>query len=212
MRQTTKPRTAARGEARERLTAARIHEVALALADANGLDGLSMRRLAAALRVDPMSIYHHVPDKQALLQGVFQRVLEELPVPRAGGAPWQQVLRRLAKRFYAVARRHPFVMPALLASPWATPREREIQAAIDRVLAQAGFEAQDRLRIGRAIHVFASGLAGVAAHGPGGRPLYSPGAVASGRSRGAGAATDPDHGFGIDLMIAGIEALATGAR
>ena len=199
--------------ARVPLTPARIHDAALELADAQGLEALSMRRLATALGVDPMSIYHHVPGKQALLHGVFQRVLQELPIPRAAGLSWQDVLRTLARRFHALARRHPRVVPALFASPFSTPREREIHGAIDAALVRAGFGSEDRIRLAQAIYTFAGGLAGVAAHGPGGRPLFG-GSSTSPASRAGGDASrarpDPaaDLDFSIELMIAGIEAVA----
>lgn len=167
------------------LSPARIHEAALALIDEHGIEGLSMRRLAAALGVDPMSIYHHVPGKQALLQGVFQAVLQELVIPRRGAGGWQAVLRQLAGRFHALARRHPRVVRALLASSQPTAREREIHAAIDACLAEAGFEVEDRIRLAWSIYTYATGLAGVSAREPA-----------------------ADLEFGIDLMIAGIETLA----
>lgn len=171
------------------LTPARIHEAALALIDAHGIEGLSMRRLAAALGVDPMSIYHHVPGKQALLQGVFQAVLEELAIPRRGAGRWQSVLRQLARRFHALARRHPRVVRALLSSAQATAREREIHAVIDACLAEAGFEVDDRTRLAWSIYTYATGLAGVSAREPA-----------------------ADLEFSIDLMIAGIETLAARRR
>ncbi|HWS74963.1 MAG TPA: TetR family transcriptional regulator [Quisquiliibacterium sp.] len=171
--------------ARAPLSAGRIHAAALALIDEHGTEGLTMRRLAAVLGVDPMSIYHHVPGKQALLQGVYQAVLEELAIPRRGSGGWQAVLRELARRFLALARRHPRVVPALLASPQRTAREREIHAAIDTCLVEAGFGVEDRFRLARAIYTYATGLAGVAAREPA-----------------------AELEFSIDLMIAGIETLA----
>ena len=171
--------------ARTPLSPARIHEAALALIDEHGIEALSMRRLAAALGVDPMSIYHHVPGKQALLQGVFQAVLEELAIPRRGEGGWQAVLRQLARRFHALSRRHPRVVPALLASSQPTAREREIHAAIDACLAEAGFDVDDRIRLAWSIYTYATGLAGVSAREPA-----------------------ADLEFSIDLMVAGIETLA----
>lgn len=171
--------------ARTPLSPERIHEAALALIDEHGIEALSMRRLAAVLGVDPMSIYHHVPGKQALLEGVFQAVLQELAIPRRGAGGWQAVLRQLARRFHALARRHPRVVPALLASPQRTPREREIHAAIDACLAEAGFEVEDRIRLAWSIYTYATGLAGVSAREP---------------------SADPE--FSIELMIAGLESLA----
>ena len=61
---------------REPLTAERIYQAALDLMQETGVEDLSMRKLASALGVDAMSIYHHVENKQALLLGVFQTVLE----------------------------------------------------------------------------------------------------------------------------------------
>jgi len=196
--------------ARQPLSPDRIRAAALELVDASGVEALSMRRLASALGVDPMSIYHHVPNKQALLQAVYERVLEELPVPRATQGGWQHALRDLARRFYRLARRHPQVMPSLIASPYGTQREREIHAAIDRLLESEGFPAVERGRIVGAIYTYATGLAGLAAHGLGSRPLYDPRAgrapaqQATQRSRGA----EEDVDFSIGLMIAGIESLA----
>jgi AcrR family transcriptional regulator len=213
MRKTARHRPSPGPEPRAPLTADRIHAAALALVDEAGVEALSMRKLATALGVDPMSIYHHVPGKQALLHGVFQRVLRELPIPRAAGLSWQDVLRTLARRFAALARRHPRLMPALLASPFSTPREREIHGAIDAALARAGFGVDDRRRLAQAIYTFASGLAGVAANGPGGRPVFD-GSGARRAPRAGGdaprARTDPaaDLEFSVELMIAGIEALA----
>jgi AcrR family transcriptional regulator len=198
------------GTERAPLSAERIHAAALELADEVGIEALSMRRLAAGLGVDPMSIYHHVPNKQALLQAVYQRVLEELPIPRMGAGGWQSALRELARRFHALARRHPRVVPALLASRYGTPREREVYAAIDRVLERAGFDPGERLRLARAIFTYATGLAGVAAAGLGLRPLYQPAAARGADTvpQHAGAESAADLEFSIDLMIAGIESLA----
>ena len=213
MRQTARPKMLAGRESRAPLTPDRIHAAALALVDEAGVESLSMRKLATVLGVDPMSIYHHVPGKQVLLHGVFQRVLQELPIPRATGLSWQDVLRTLARRFAALARRHPRVVPALFASPFSTPREREIHAAIDAALVRAGFGSEERIRLAQTIYTFASGLAGVAAHGPGGRPLLDDSGTRRGPRAGRDAPrarTDPaaDLEFSIELMIAGIEALA----
>ncbi len=77
------------------------------------------------------------------------------------------------------------MVPALLASPQRTAREREIHAAIDTCLVEAGFGVEDRFRLARAIYTYATGLAGVAARDPA-----------------------AELEFSIDLMIAGIETLA----
>ena len=60
----------------------RVVETALALVDRDGLDRLSMRRLGAELGVDPMAVYHYIPNKAALLDGLTEAVMNELGIAR----------------------------------------------------------------------------------------------------------------------------------
>ena len=62
-------------ERREPLSRDRIVEAAMAAADRDGLDGLSMRRLGQQLGVDPMALYRHVRDKEDLLAGIREAVI-----------------------------------------------------------------------------------------------------------------------------------------
>ncbi len=186
---------------REPLDPRRIHQAALEFVDAHGVEELSMRKLAATLGVDAMAIYHHVPGKQALLQGVYQVVLEELPLEEQADARWQDVLRALGMRFYRLARRHPKVFPHLLSSPYGTPRDLEIYAFIQQALRRTGLDDQDRLYATKALYTFAIGLASAAPTGLSLRPLYGeecqlPKACAS---------SEEEVAFGIDLLLAGIE-------
>lgn len=71
-----------------------------------------MRRLGAALRVEAMSLYKHVPGKAALLDLVVERVLAELAPPPADTA-WDERLRHVANAFRGLALRHPHVFPLL---------------------------------------------------------------------------------------------------
>ena len=66
---------------------------AVALADAEGLSALSMRALAGRLGVEAMSLYHHVPNKEALLDAMVDVVFGEFHSPVAAG-PWREELRR----------------------------------------------------------------------------------------------------------------------
>lgn len=83
---------------------------ALELIDADGVDALTMRRLAAALDANPMSLYHHVPNKDAVLRGVTERVGSQFRTPEREDAPWQDRLRQLALDFRTLAHRHPKLM------------------------------------------------------------------------------------------------------
>ena len=64
-----------------------VVRTSLAIADAEGLDGLTMRRLASELDVTPMAIYHHVKNKEQLLDLVVDESLKELPAVD-NDAPW----------------------------------------------------------------------------------------------------------------------------
>lgn len=79
------------------LTAAQVLAAARAILDADGLEGLSMRRVAAALDVQPGALYHHVPDKQTLLAGVADQILAEVDEPlgvwRTAAEAWTASLR-----------------------------------------------------------------------------------------------------------------------
>jgi AcrR family transcriptional regulator len=62
-----------------------ILDAALALVDREGIDALTVRRLASELGVGMMSLYYHVADKDALLEGVAERVLSDVEIPTSGG-------------------------------------------------------------------------------------------------------------------------------
>jgi AcrR family transcriptional regulator len=87
------------------LTRERIVDTAVALADADGLAGLSMRALARELGVEAMSLYHHVPNKDALLDAMVDVVFAEFhdPVP---GAAWREELRRRSLTGREAMKRH----------------------------------------------------------------------------------------------------------
>jgi AcrR family transcriptional regulator len=93
---------------------------ALEIIDADGADGLSMRRLARALDRDPMILYRHAPNKAALLDGVAETVLAQLTVDSAD-PDWATQLRTVARGYRRLALAHPKVVPLLVTRPLATP-------------------------------------------------------------------------------------------
>jgi AcrR family transcriptional regulator len=114
----------------ERLSRERIVAEAIALADRDGIDGLSMRRLAAALEVDPMSLYHHLRDKEALLDAVGDALVAQIEVPEPQGE-WPDQLRALILAARATMLRHPWSARVLDSRDQAGPAT---VAYIDRVL------------------------------------------------------------------------------
>jgi AcrR family transcriptional regulator len=91
----------------------RIVATAIAVADAEGLDGLSMRRVAAELGAGPMSLYRHVADKDDLLLRMMDAALREARLPAVAPPGWRPRLEVAARSLWAAFRRHPWLAPAL---------------------------------------------------------------------------------------------------
>jgi AcrR family transcriptional regulator len=135
---------------------------ALEIIDREGVDGLSMRRLARAVDRDPMMLYRHAPNKASLLDGVAETVLAQLRVNSAD-PDWAGQLRTVARGYRQLALAHPHVVPLLVTRPLATPlalRPRGTLRPLEDVLAlltRAGFSGPDALHIYRALFGFLHG-------------------------------------------------------
>jgi AcrR family transcriptional regulator len=125
---------------RETLTPARIVELALEIVDREGLEALNMRRLAAQAGVKPMSLYHHFPSKDAILDAVGEELAATaLSEPRAGGA-WQDRVRLLFAQLHGVVRRHPRALPLISRAVVRTPSGRRWMEELMQTLLAAGFD------------------------------------------------------------------------
>ena len=113
---------------RPALTREQVLAAALKIVDEGGVDALSMRRLGQALDRNPMVIYRHAADKDALLDGIVERVVSELVVHREPDSDregdWEAALRRTAHAFRRVALAHPNVVPLLVTRPLSNPLAR----------------------------------------------------------------------------------------
>jgi AcrR family transcriptional regulator len=153
---------AANGSGSGKITREMVLAAALEIIDADGADGLSMRRLARALGRDPMILYRHAPNKAALLDGVAETVLAQLTVDPAD-PDWAAQLRAVARHYRALALAHPHVVPLLVTRPLATPlalRPKGTLRPLEDVLAlltRAGFSGPDALHIYRALFGFLHG-------------------------------------------------------
>ncbi|NNH72359.1 TetR/AcrR family transcriptional regulator [Nocardia uniformis] len=97
----------------QRLTMVAIVRAAVDLADREGLDGLSMRRLATDLGVATTSLYRHFPDRDALLAEMAELALAETPPPPADLTGWRTRLSYEAHGEWQLYRRHPWMLPVL---------------------------------------------------------------------------------------------------
>src|SRR5262249_22635960 len=97
------------GARRARLTREQIATVALALADAEGVEALSMRRVAAELGVGTMTLYYYVETKDELLALMNDSMMGEILVPDDElPTEWRPALEAIAQRSRAAFRRHPW--------------------------------------------------------------------------------------------------------
>jgi AcrR family transcriptional regulator len=95
------------GPRRTPLNRAKVLQAALRMADKQGIESLSMRRLAEALNVEAMSLYNHVANKEDILDGLVELVASEIDMPKVGG-DWRTVMRKRATSAHAVLMRHPW--------------------------------------------------------------------------------------------------------
>jgi AcrR family transcriptional regulator len=96
-----------RTEGRVRLSRDRVLETAIRLADGEGIEKLSMRRLGEELGVEAMSLYNHVSNKEDLLNGMIDAMYGEIELP-AHDDDWKTALRKRSVSVRAVLLRHPW--------------------------------------------------------------------------------------------------------
>ena len=120
------------------LTETGIYAAALRLIDADGVDALTMRKLATALDANPMSLYHHVPNRGALLRGVARTVGGQFRTVTLEDAAWQERIRLLATDFRTLAHHHPKLMAYSFSQPDFIQPEDPFWAALTATLHAAG--------------------------------------------------------------------------
>jgi TetR/AcrR family transcriptional regulator, tetracycline repressor protein len=132
-----------------RLSKRTVTENALKLADADGLDALTIRKLAHHLGVTPMALYWHFRSKEDLLEGVAEQVWGELDVNVDPGTPWWAQLQWMLESLVSVLRAHP-ASPQLMLE-----HEKRNEAALRateitlNILRTAGFDPQYASAIAR---------------------------------------------------------------
>jgi AcrR family transcriptional regulator len=157
----------------------RRHEIlfaALAIADEQGLDAVSMRSVAARVGVSAMALYPHVGNKEALLDGLVDVLLAELPPALAELAepdPWSRLIA-LAHELRAVARRHPSAFALLLARPSVTPDAVRSTDAVYQALLDVGVPEAQVPRIERLLSTFVLGFAASEVNGRFSAGTFSP--------------------------------------
>jgi len=141
------------------LTKDRLLSAAVAIADADGVGAVTMRRVSAAVGVEAMSLYHHLPGKESLLDGLVDTVVDEIyalvrTVEKSEGSlDWQQTLRRRFLTARIVMLRHPWA-PGLIGTRTTIPASVfGIYEALLATMVEAGFSYH---LAHRALHSFGS--------------------------------------------------------
>jgi AcrR family transcriptional regulator len=127
-------------EARIPLSRDRILRAALELADASGVEVVTMRRLGEELGFEAMSLYRHVANKQDLLDGMLDLVLAEWQLP-ADEEDWAEAIRASAGSVHDGLRRHPWAARLLMTGSHIRPGRIRYMDALLRRLHDAGFDA-----------------------------------------------------------------------
>ncbi|MGW4244532.1 TetR/AcrR family transcriptional regulator C-terminal domain-containing protein [Nocardia sp. NPDC004722] len=116
-----------------------VLDAALAFVDRDGLGALSMRKLGAELGVEAMTLYHYVPNKDALLDGMVERVMSQADVGFADG-PWATALTDYARALRVALLEHPGVLPLVATRPAVTPNTLRTAERGLAMLVRSGFE------------------------------------------------------------------------
>ncbi|MEU4709413.1 TetR/AcrR family transcriptional regulator C-terminal domain-containing protein [Nocardia salmonicida] len=124
---------------RQPLSRDRVLDAAIRVADRGGVEAITMRRVAQELGVEAMSLYNHVPNKDAILDGVVDAVFAAIELPAAGGVDWREAIRARARSARSVLAQHSWalgLMDSRRNPGSATLRHHD---AVLGVLRRAGF-------------------------------------------------------------------------
>jgi AcrR family transcriptional regulator len=206
-------------KARERLTRERIVDAALRIMDEEGLEAVSMRRVAREVSVEAMSLYNHVEHKEDLLQGVCDRIMSDFEFPDESG-DWEERAKAGARGWRRLLQAHPDAMKLFAETHGPSPSSpdslRPTEFAL-RVLQEAGLSDRDTVQ---AFHAFGGYIQGFvmmeggsikADHGDGSFPAIADSVPAEAfpvlravSRYFAECDADEQFEFGLDLMIRGL--------
>jgi AcrR family transcriptional regulator len=142
-------KTAAEDPDRPRLTKPAVVGRALELADRDGVDALTIRRLATELGVTPMALYWHFRSKEELLAALSEQIWDEIDLELDHAAPWPDQFRAMMKSLVGVLRAHPSGAQLVLShekNSAGSMRAAEIALGL---LLGAGFDAEQASEITR---------------------------------------------------------------
>jgi TetR/AcrR family tetracycline transcriptional repressor len=126
---------------KERLSRETLAAGALALADREGLDAVTIRRLATEHNVTPMALYWHFKDKDAVLEGIAEQIFGSIVLPEPSSKPWDVQLREILSIVLEAVRPHPLVADLLAMRIMTSEPGLELSEYVIGLLRTAGFPA-----------------------------------------------------------------------
>ncbi|MGC1209684.1 MAG: TetR/AcrR family transcriptional regulator C-terminal domain-containing protein [Micromonospora sp.] len=207
---------------RPTLTVTAIAQAGIAIADADGLDGLTMQRVAESLDVTKMALYRYVPGRAELVALMLETAMGEPPPPPAG-AGWRAQLDDWTRQAFDLFRRHPWAHAATVAPRVPGPHELAWLERVVAALTDTGLTGDEQLDVAVLLLGHARNLAQHAAAGtaPGqgrqaaftvlvrGREDRFPALDAALRSAAVQDVGDQALDFGLARILDGIETLIT---
>lgn len=153
-------REAKRGRLKTRtpLSRERVLLAAIGLADKEGIEALTMRRLGQKLGVEAMSLYKHVADKERVLDGMVDVVFGEIGLP-PDGSDWKMAMRRRAIAARDVLRRHPWAIGLMESRTRPGPANLRHHDAVLGILAGAGFSVRQATHVYNVLDSYIYGFA-----------------------------------------------------
>jgi AcrR family transcriptional regulator len=203
----------------------RIMRAALDLADRDGFEGCTMRKLGAQLGVEAMSLYRHVKSKEDLLSGLADLVFAEVEVDEPGATEWRTAMRDRAHSHRAAMRRHRWAIGLMEGRMQPGPASLRVHDATLGILREAGFPFRAAVHANSVLDAYVYGFALQER----GLPALADGATAEvmreqarevpevrdypylveamGEFADAGYDYDAEFSFGLELLLDGIERL-----
>jgi AcrR family transcriptional regulator len=214
---------------RTKLSRSAVVDRALSLADSAGVEALTIRRLATELGVTPMALYWHFRSKEELIAGLADRIWGEIRTDMDPAAPWPAQLRYMLESLISVLRSHSSASALLMNSEKLGPSHWQATETTLEILRTAGFDPEHASEIARS--ALWTGMTLVMSE-----PGFDPGlteqerAELQRRKQVELASLPPDryprlveaakpmtscsdgpefhYRFGVDLFVAGVQALA----
>jgi AcrR family transcriptional regulator len=135
------------------LTTDELFETALRLVDTEGLEALTMRRLAEEVEVEAASLYHHIPNKDALIDGMLVQMRSEIRLPDPLPEDWMDLFQAIFAEYYRMLAAHPNLVMYAGRRVETDPETSGLEA-----LTQLGFTDDDAVELWQSVIAFAAGF------------------------------------------------------